>query len=69
MKFYNMLRNARVTAFTVSELLSENQQRGLKLPHPPPHPPKVGLKVIKNTLPDKSANRESFKNNRKSLKG
>ena len=64
-----MLRNARVTAFTVSELLSENQQRGLKLPHPPPHPPKVGLKVIKNTLPDKSANRESFKNNRKNLKG
>ena len=64
-----MLRNARVTAFTISELLSENQQRGLKLPHPPPHPPKVGLKVIKNTLPDKSANRESFKNNRKNLKG
>ena len=64
-----MLRNARVTAFTVSELLSENQQRGLKLPHPPPHPPKVGLKVIKNTLPDKSANGESFKNNRKNLKG
>ena len=31
-----MLHNARITAFTVSELLRENQQ-GVKLP--PPHPP------------------------------
>ena len=30
-----MLQNARVTAFTVSELLRENQQ-GVKLPPPPP---------------------------------
>ena len=31
-----MLRNARVTAFTVSELLRESQHgRGIKLPHPP----------------------------------
>ena len=32
-----MLQNARVTAFTVSELLSENQQWG-KVP-----PPRLGL--------------------------
>ena len=32
-----MLQNVRVTAFTVSELLRENQQGGgIKLP-PPPH--------------------------------
>ena len=30
---YWMLQNARVTAFTVSELLRENQQ-GVKVPHP-----------------------------------
>ena len=33
-----MLQNARVTAFTVSELLTENQQVAegeVKLPHPP----------------------------------
>ena len=35
-----MLQNARVTAFTVSELLKENQQ-GVKLPPPPP---RLGLR-------------------------
>ena len=30
-----MLQNARVTVFTISELLRENQQGGLKLPPPP----------------------------------
>ena len=30
-----MLQNARVTAFTVSKLLRENQQGGSKLPPPP----------------------------------
>ena len=35
-KRYWMLQHARVTAFTVSELLRENQQGGEKLPHPPP---------------------------------
>ena len=39
MKCYWMLQNARVTASTVSELLSENQERGLKLPLPPASPP------------------------------
>ena len=29
-----MLENTRVTAFTVSELLRENQQGGVKLPLP-----------------------------------
>ena len=29
-----MLQNARVTAFTVSELLRENQQEGKITPHP-----------------------------------
>ena len=37
MKCYWMLQNARVTAFTVSELLRENQHVGVKLP-PFPHP-------------------------------
>ena len=40
MKCYWMFENARVTAFTVSELLGENQHGGggvLKLP-PPFHP-------------------------------
>ena len=29
-----MLQNARITAFTVSELLREKQQVGVKLPSP-----------------------------------
>ena len=37
-----MLQNARVTTFTASELLRENQQ-GVKLP---PTPPSLGLKKI-----------------------
>ena len=45
-----MLQNARVTAFTVSELLKENQQGGgsVKLPPPPPRSSRLGLKMIKN---------------------
>ena len=43
-----MLKNARVTAFTVSELLRENQRgRGVKLPPPPPphtHTLRLGLR-------------------------
>ena len=31
---WTYLRNARVTAFTVSELLRENQHRGKITPHP-----------------------------------
>ena len=44
-----MLQNARVTAFTVSELLKENQQGGgsVKLP-PPPRSSRLGLKMMKN---------------------
>ena len=41
-----MLQNARVTAFTISELLRENQQ-GRKI-MPPPHPPRLGLNFNKN---------------------
>ena len=37
-----MPQNARVTAFTVCELLRENQQGGLN--YPPPLPPRLGLK-------------------------
>ena len=36
---YSMLQNAKVTAFTVSELLKENQQGGINYP-----PPRLGLK-------------------------
>ena len=52
MKSYSMLQNSRVTAFTVSELLRENQQDGgrgggVKLPLPPqPPPPRLGLKAL-----------------------
>ena len=54
MKSYSMLQNSRVIAFTVSELLRENQQDGgrggwggvkLSLPPPPP-PPRLGLKAL-----------------------
>ena len=38
MKCYQMLQNARVTAFTVSELLRENQQGGGGVELLPPHP-------------------------------
>ena len=45
-----MLQNARVTAFTVSKLLRENQQgEGVKLRHPPP---RLGLR--KDTSPESS---------------
>ena len=37
MKRYYMLQNARFTAFTVYELLKENQQRGENYPHPTHH--------------------------------
>ena len=46
-----MLQNARVTAFTVSELLKENQQGGGSVKLPPPPPPRssrLGLKMMKN---------------------
>ena len=40
-----MLQNARVTAFTVSELLRENQQEGEGKITPPLHQPsRLGLK-------------------------
>ena len=42
-----MLKNAKVTAFTVSELLRENQQGGGELPPATPpspsHPARLGL--------------------------
>ena len=55
-KCYLILQNARVTAFTVTELLRENQQGGggVKLPYP--HPPRLGLKkttgklIMKNVI-------------------
>ena len=40
-----MLQNVRVTAFTVSELLRENQQREENLSPPlPPLTPQIGVK-------------------------
>ena len=44
-----MLQNARVAAFTISELLRENQQGGRKIPLPP-SAPKLGLKTPLNTI-------------------
>ena len=44
-KCYWMLQNVRVTAFTVSELLRENQQREENLSPPlPPLTPQIGVK-------------------------
>ena len=47
-KCYRMLENARVTAFTVSVLLRENQHEWAKtkLPYPPP-PNGLGLKAYR----------------------
>ena len=39
-----MIQNARVTTFTVSELLRENQQRGENTPPPP-------LSILRLDLP------------------
>ena len=44
-KSYLILQNARVTAFTVPELLRENQQEGKIPPPPPPPPPRLEFKV------------------------
>ena len=44
-KCYWILQNIRVTAFTVSELLRENQQEGGEVTHPPP---RLGLKVLRH---------------------
>ena len=41
-----MLQNIRVTAFTVSELLSEHQQEVKLLTSPPPPPPLPRLELI-----------------------
>ena len=42
-----MLQNVRVTAFTVFELLRENQQRGVILPL---SPPRLGLKRLMGSI-------------------
>ena len=39
-----MMQNARVTTFTVSELLREKQHEGLK--SPPPQPPQIRVKTF-----------------------
>ena len=44
-KCYQMLRNARVAAFTISELLREKQQGG-KITHRPAPLPKLGLRFV-----------------------
>ena len=41
-----MLQIASVTAFTISELLRENQQEG-KITPPPPSPPRLGLRYLR----------------------
>ena len=45
---YWMLQIAKVTAFTLSELLKENQRGGGKKPSPPlPPSPRLGLNMVK----------------------
>ena len=46
MKSNLMLLNDRVSAFTVCELLKENQQGGLGLPTRHPHPPRLNCTNI-----------------------
>ena len=46
-----MLQNARVTAFTVFDLLRENQQEGAKLPLPP-LPTQIRVKLLNAKLPN-----------------
>ena len=40
-----MLQNVRVTAFTVSGLLRENQQGGITSTHPPRPPPQIRVDI------------------------
>ena len=48
-----MLQNAKVTAFTVFELLRENQLGGRGItPHP--HPPRLGLKKTRENTDNSS---------------
>ena len=57
-----MLQNARVTAFTVSELLRENQlEGGDKITPPPTHTPIRVKKIADITLKDRLEN--IFRNN------
>ena len=51
-----MLQNTTITAFTVSELLRENQQRGTIIPPPPP---RLGLKEQVSVI---NKQKYSFKN-------
>ena len=44
-----MLKNARVRAFTISELLREKQE-GAKITPPPPPPPRLGLINIEGNI-------------------
>ena len=44
-----MLKNARVRAFTISELLREKQQ-GAKITLPPAPPPRLGLIYIEGNI-------------------
>ena len=48
-KYYWMLQNARVTAFTVSGLSRENQQGG-KITSPPPPPTQIRVKKLMPTV-------------------
>ena len=50
-----MLQNTRVTAFTVSELLRENQQ-GVKLPSHPPLLTQIRVKKISRTFSERLIN-------------
>ena len=43
-KYYRMLQNAKVTAFTVSELLRQKPKRGIRLPSAESGWPRLGLK-------------------------
>ena len=54
-KSYYMLQNTRVTAFTVSELLRENQQ-GVKLPSHPPLLTQIRVKKISRTFSERLIN-------------
>ena len=55
-----MLQNARVTAFTISELLREKKQGGVKLRPPPPTHTHIQIRVNSVSVFDLMKDTEVF---------
>ena len=55
-----MLKNARVRAFTISELLREKQQGAKITPSPHPPPPRLGLIDIEGNITNITSHARKF---------